>query len=328
MTYGSIFNRRYGNPTKMNYRKAAAIVATSLLTLGVLASVLLTGNVSAQPISPPSLDGSAEGACGSCTSLTLTLSTTKAPDVVIVYEGYGGTCVTPNLPTDTAGLVYSLREAATYCNNMAGYEYYSVASAPLSGDTITCSAQGRTFVSCIAFAVSGANAAAPFDLSKPFVTSTGSGHESGNSCPQGSSVSYPCIVSLSTSSPNDFVFDMGTDNADGVGTQTPGAGFTMIGATNTLGQNPQDGYVQYKIATSPLSGDKEPFSLGIVNGFIVIGDAIQGATSSSTTSSSTTSSSTTSSSTSTSSLETTVTSTCTVTFTLSGGSVAGWNGVC
>jgi hypothetical protein len=304
----------------MTYRKAAAITATSLLTLGVLASVLLTGNVSAQPISPPSLDGSAQGACGSCTSLTLTLSTTNAPDVIIVYEGYGGTCVTPNLPTDTASLVYSLREAATYCNNMAGYEYYSVASSPLSADTITCSAQARTWVSCIAFAVSGADAAAPFDLSKPFVTSTGGSYESGNSCPQGKGVSYPCIVSLSTSSANDFVFDMGTDNADGVATQTPGAGFTMIGATNTLGQNPQDGYVQYKIASSPLSGDKEPFGLGIVNGFIVIGDAIQGAISSSSTTSS--------SSTSTSSLETTVTSTCTVTFTLSGGSVAGWNGVC
>jgi hypothetical protein len=296
----------------MKYLKVVIILVAATLIMGTIG---FESMASGQTISPPSLDGSVANECAACTAVTVTLHTVRSPDIVIVYQGDGGNCPGPKIPADSAGLVYGLRADAKYCSNMEGYESYAIAQSPLSSDTITCATVTTTWISCIAFAVSGANTASPFDVAQPTITSTGGPPPN---CPKVGNGVFPCVQSMTTSKPNDFVFDLGTDNADNVPSQTAGTGFTIIAATNTIDGNAQDGYVQYKIAPAALTGDNEPFGVPIGNGFIVIGDAIQGAAVSTTSTAST----------STSVTESKVTSTCTVVFTMSGSNVVDWQGNC
>ena len=242
------------------------------------------------------------------------------------YQAQGGNCVPYSLPTDTAGLTYSQREDAKYCNNMEGIESYSIANSPLSGDTITCSAQGETWISCSAFGVSGGNMKNPFD-GQPVAASTALGYQPGAKCPTSNGAIYPCIYQMSTTQPNDFVFIMGTDNGENLPLQTAGhtGGLTLLTSTNP---SIQDGYVEWTAPSGPLTNQVEPFGMPIGIGFIVIGDAIQAATLASSSSSSSASTSSTTSSSTTVSSNTLMTSTCRVTFTESGGNVIGWNGAC
>jgi hypothetical protein len=293
-------------------RRFFSVLLASLFVLGALSFVLLQGTASAQTISPPSLDGYAEAACGRCTSITVSLTTVSAPDVVVVFQTDSICGI--NLPTDTAGLTYVLRTYATYCPNAASEESYTIAQSPLTGDTITCSAPASNWIYCLAFAASGANTASPFDLPQPVVTSTGTGYENGADCPKDTNTIYPCIVSMTTSSTNDFVFTMGQDTAYGFPAMTAGQGFTLINSIN----EPIDGYVQYEVASSPLSNAVLPFGSGTGHGFLILGDAIQGTSSTMSSSSSSSSSSS----------MTMVTSTCTVTWTYSNGNPVAWSGVC
>jgi hypothetical protein len=293
------------------------LLISAILVVGILSSsaFLFVPRASAQTISPPSLDGWVQGACGHCSSLTITLTTVSAPDVIVVYQGDAVCGI--NLPTDTAGLTYTLRTYATYCPNAAAEESYAIAQAPLTGDTITCTATTNNWIYCLAFAVSGADISSPFDLAQPVVTSTGGGYQNGADCPAGPGGIYPCILSMTTSKPNDFVFTMGTDTAYGFPAETAGPGFTLMGAIN----DPIDGYVQYEVASSPLTNQVLPFGLSSGHGFLILGDAIQGTSSGTTSTTSTTS-------TSSSSSISMVTSTCVVTWTLSNGSPTAWSGNC
>src|ERR1700733_10497247 len=108
----------------MKYSRIALIIVAAILVTGTIG---LETFASGQTISPPSLDGSVANECAACTSVTVTLNTVSSPDVVIVYQGDGGNCPGPKMPTDSAGLVYSLRADAKYCNNMEGYEAYAIA---------------------------------------------------------------------------------------------------------------------------------------------------------------------------------------------------------
>jgi hypothetical protein len=243
-----------------------------------------------------------------------------------------GNCATPNLTHDTSGLTYLVREDALYCSNLEGYETYAIAQAPLSGDSITCSAQTDTWISCIVFGVSGANTTAgdTFD-GQPTVTSTGGGYESGTSCPKGnvSGTLYPCTNAISTTKLNDYVITMGTDTGRALMTSDRHDGLSLIAATNSG----HDGYAEWTVASTIFTNQQEPFGTAIGNGFLVISDAIAAAASSGTTSSTTTSSATSSTSSKTSSSTSSVstwteTSTCVVTFTGVGHNVTQWSGAC
>jgi hypothetical protein len=306
----------------LNRRTLVPIGAATilLLTMAVFMALPVGGTTAS-----PKPDGVATAVCGPCSSVTLSLTTSNPNDVIIVYQAQGGNCVTPNLPTDTAGMTYSLREDAKYCNNMEGIESYSIANSPLSGDTITCSAQGQTWISCTAFGVSGGNTKNPFD-GQPVAASTALGYQPGSRCPTSNGAIYPCVYQMSTTKPNDFVFIMGTDNGENLPLQTAGhsGGLALLASTNP---SVQDGYVEWTEPSGLLTNQVEPFGVPIGIGFIVIGDAIQAATLDSGTSTPSSTSSTTSSSATVSS-DTLVTSTCTVTFTESSGNVMGWSGAC
>ncbi len=137
---------------------------------------------------------------------------------------------------------------------------------------------GETWYGVIAFGVSGANTASPFDPN-PLLPKA----QANINCP---GFSAPCNTGVSTSNANDFVFQFGGDT--GYITQTAGAGMTLIQYEVFLDRI---AYAQYQIAANPLS--TATLSFGAAQGFDfgVIVDTIQ-PSSSSTTSSTTTSTTT------------------------------------
>jgi hypothetical protein len=313
----------------LNHRGVVVVSAVTIMLLATVLAVLPAGGTT----TTPEPDGSAAGSCGSCTSVTISLTTVHSPDVIIVYQS-DGSCAVPNLPHDTSGLTYLVREDALYCNNLEGYETYAIAQVPLSADNVTCSAQTSTAISCIAFGVSGANTTAgdTFD-GQPTVTSTGGGYQSGASCPQGSvsRTLYPCTSAISTTKLNDYVITMGTDTGHTLMTSDRHDGLSLIAATNSG----HDGYAEWTVASTIFTGQQEPFGTAIGNGFLVISDVIAAAaasssgTTSSTTTSITSSSTSSTTSSSTSSISTqTETSACVVTFTGIGNNVTQWSGAC
>jgi hypothetical protein len=255
---------------------------------------MLAGQVSATASSSLALDGSAQNGCGYVTSCSVSLTTTQSSDVVVV-----GCDCWPNgaafTVKDTAGLTFTPRTVQV---GIGGGQFiqtwYAIAPSPLSGDSISVVAShaGETWYGVIAFAVSGANTASPFDSSASLPK-----EQENTGCLNG----QPCNTGVSSSGP-DFVFQFAGDT--GATHQTAGAGFTMI-SQNLAGQN---AYAQYELTSAPLSSATLSFGTTQKADFGVIADAIQQASSSST-SSTTLSSSTSSSSASSSSSSSSSTST-------------------
>ncbi|MDA4122764.1 MAG: hypothetical protein OK456_06245, partial [Thaumarchaeota archaeon] len=178
------------------------------------------------------LDGSATCSSGSSNSCTMSLTTSKSNDVIIVIqsaESSGGVGQFAAV-TDTSSLTWHNRDqvcswTSSTCSGAGGSgtpssisEDYAVASSPLSTDTITCKQTGNTnaHISCVAFAISGANTASPFDSASglPCVGRSGNGV---------TGTSFSCT--LSTSNAADMILGESASSA-GSGTLTLGTGFS------------------------------------------------------------------------------------------------------
>ena len=180
----------------------------------------------------------------------VTLTTTKANDVIILYIAETGTFVENDGDDvfDTAGLTWS-QVAATGTGASLFYEYTAIAPTPLSQDAITAIFANTglpiaTNVVFNAFAISGANVSAPFDtnVSVPAVTSTST-------------------AAVTTSNANDFIFTGYQFSSNPV--PSAGAGWTAINATggNFLSE--------YQIVSATQSGLAATASTGDENGGIV-----------------------------------------------------------
>src|SRR5208282_5269463 len=202
--------------------------------------------------SPPSLDGSAENGCGYVSSCSVTLTTANPSDVIVVGCNcwpVGGSFSV----TDTAGLAFLPRTAPVAIGGGQFIQtWYAVSSTPLSSDVISVKTPltGETWYGVMAFGVSGANTANPFDPN-PLLPKA----QANINCPG----SQPCDTGVSTTNPDDFVFQFGGDT--GYLPQTAGAGMTLI-QYDSQGQNT---YAQYQIAVSPLSA--ATLSFGTAQGF-------------------------------------------------------------
>ncbi|MDA4112898.1 MAG: PQQ-binding-like beta-propeller repeat protein [Thaumarchaeota archaeon] len=192
----------------------------------------------------------------------MSLTTTHASDVIIVACDcwpVGG----PFSVKDTAGLTFVQRTAQlSIGGNQFIQEWYAVAPSPLAGDSISVqtSVNGHTWYGVIAFGVSGANTASPFDTnpSLPRV-------QANINCPG----SIPCNTGVSTTNNPDFVFQFGGDTEYTI--QTAGAGLTLI-QSNVAGQT---AYAQYEIAANTLSSATLAFGTPQGRDFGVIADAIR-----------------------------------------------------
>lgn len=180
------------------------------------------------------LDGSSSNHCSSSTltSCTVTLTTSKGNDVVMLYvlRVTGSASYTIS---DTAGLTWNVRRVSG--SQAALTVYYAIATSALSSDTIKASLSSSSeTLQMMAFGVSGANTASPFD---PGVSSECMNH---GAVPAGGTVS----CSITTTHANDMVIGFGEEvQAGGL---RAGSGYTQITSATVSGI----GAVEYSIVTS------------------------------------------------------------------------------
>jgi hypothetical protein len=120
---------------------------------------------------------------------------------------------------DSVGLAFQARTAqVSIGGGQFIQEWYAVAPSVLVNDVIsvTSTISGETWYGVVAFGVSGANTASPFD---PNITLPRA--QANINCLN----DYPCNMGVSTNGP-DLVFQFGGDT--GYDKQTAGSGFTLI----------------------------------------------------------------------------------------------------
>lgn len=142
------------------------------------------------------------------------VTTTSANDIIIlVVSSENGTVRTVSTVTDVAGLTWAKRSGRT-TSTVDLEVWWALSTGALSADTITVTLSGATDdASLIAYGVSGANTASPWDANV--------------SLPATSSASNPPSVGgVSTSSANAMI--LGFCGDDKTTTQTSGAGYTLI----------------------------------------------------------------------------------------------------
>lgn len=183
-----------------------------------------SGRVSSGSGSTLSLDGSASNT-GGTTTQTVTLSTTKTNDVIIVIATFNNSGGTISSISDTASLTWTGHRRATVTNGTTTVEeWYAISSGILTSDVITLNySASASFSVATAFGVNGAHTAAPFDTNAaiPF---TGVG-----------------TPSFTTSNANDFLV------TGGANTCTPTSPWVSIEATSFW-------TVQYQIVSTTQSG--------------------------------------------------------------------------
>jgi hypothetical protein len=239
---------------------------------------ILTMNVPATfSIDPLAIDGTGATQCQlnlATSTCVVTLSTTNTNDVIMVeaYEAISSCSSVVNQPTiaDTSLLSWTGRGYTVSSNtHVSVKEFWAISTGLLSTDAITVTSTGGTgtgacvMLNVIAFGVSGANTATPFDTNAglPYV-STGSGTSS--------------TTTITTSNANDFLFtDIVTGCSNG-GLAVPG-GYSTIANLDTSCALAQSDAL-YKIVSSTQIGVAVTYTWSTSHGFGQMTDAIQQAT--------------------------------------------------
>ncbi len=210
-----------------------------------------------------SIDGS-NAIRTSANTVTATLSTANANDIIIVYSGISGSSVVTLSISDTSHLSWSVRqtETATLGTN---YEWYALASSALTNDQITVASNTATTgnLDIVAFGVSGANTVSPFDPNSALPTNTvdSSSTTTGN-------------VAITTSNANDMIIVMGAVSS----TPTSFSSTTMNIIAQAAGSRAV--IAGNAFVTSTKSAAVYGFSWSSSNTWVFFGDALKEATSS------------------------------------------------
>ena len=217
-------------------------------TISTLNGVSVTNTGGTMTTSTPlALDGNGfANKATSTTSASVTLTTTKTNDVIILDIVQNGTAVSS--VSDVAGLNWHQRAVAGTAGQTI-YEYYAIAANALSADVITVNFAGAaSYADLNAFGVSGANTSSPFDsnVSVPASPAASTG-------------------SITTSNANDLIiagYRFGSNAAPAAG-----SGWTTLNASG--------GYYlsEYQIVSATQAGLVATASTGDENGGII--DAIQ-----------------------------------------------------
>ncbi|MDA4113239.1 MAG: AGE family epimerase/isomerase, partial [Thaumarchaeota archaeon] len=210
------------------------------------------------PGSPLALDGSVSGGVNLATTVSVSLTTSCSPDVIIVLIGENTARAIAKVGTPTSpGLTFTPR-ASLQSGTMQTWEYYSIATSPLTSQAITEVMSQQTAYTMTAFGVCGANTAAPFDTNPglPKVTGGFSG------------TSHPNTVT--TSNVNDFIFDL--DASRGNPSYTPLNGYASVLTQQVPSWMASS--TEYKVVFSTQSGSSLGFALSIGESGSQIVDAI------------------------------------------------------
>ena len=213
--------------------------------------------------------GSASG--GSCV-WSQTLTTTKAPDVIVGLLVVNDTTTRINKVSDTASLLWKSRINETGPSDVQIFFYYAIASTPLTAaDSMTfVLSSGAVATVCQMFGVSGADVNMPFDPN-PGMPSEDSGNLSDTT------------LNFNSFNPNDFLIILQGFCAQGVAGSGSPAGFTTIVGAQSAHSTPTNcaaNFLQtntyYEIVTSTQSLDTVSWSFDAKSSpFAIIGDAIQ-----------------------------------------------------
>ncbi len=250
--------------------------------------VTLTNNA----VATPAIDGSATGCFGATqtapcvtgtTSGTVTLTTTSANDVIVVevsneHATAGPTRTVSTLACTSActGLsTFSLRKANTQAGTFQDLEaWWATATSALTSSVFTVTLSGATDDAVIvAFGVSGANTASPWDSSGPVTTTGAAG-------------TTPSVTGFATSNSNDMLLGFESNgNIAGVAATVETTGL-VAGTAGTIpangqydnegGNSAEDGAVEYRDVTSTVSGASVAFGTATTasDAWIIIADAI------------------------------------------------------
>lgn len=199
------------------------------------------------------LDGSTGLYGNVVSSVTLTLTTSSANDVIEVGAEANATSGTITISSVTAtGLTFTQRSHVSPLANQIVDVWYAKASSALSSVAITVNfSQSTNFYVATAFGISGANTASPFDTNASVPVAN-------------TAAADPTI---STSNANDFIF--GVMRFSTGASPTAGTGWTAI-------YNPATKYflAEYKIVSATQSGLSIAVGTGTGTENGSIGDAI------------------------------------------------------
>ena len=210
-----------------------------------------------------SLDGSISGGVNLGTTVSVSLTTSCSPDVILVLIGENTARGTSAAAAPTSsGLTFALR-ASLLSGTMHVWEYYAIASSPLKSQAITEVMSQPTAYTVTALGVCGANTAAPFDTSPGLPRTTGlSGTSHSNT--------------VTTSLANDLVLDF--DASQGNPTYTPLNAYTSVLTQQVSSWMASS--AGYKVVSSTQTGTSLGFTLSVGQSGSQIVDAIVAATSS------------------------------------------------
>lgn len=165
-----------------------------------------------------SSDGSVSGSFNAASG-SVSLTTANSNDVIYVVVSIRTTSSQTVSSVSGAGLTWNFRSARNSGTSAVRVEaWYAIASSPLSAASITVTLSAAAKFTLVAFGISGANTASPFDPNVSIPASA-----DGNSATPS--------TTITTSNSNDFI--IGALAAQGTVTATPGSGFTVIATPST-----------------------------------------------------------------------------------------------
>jgi hypothetical protein len=201
----------------------------------------------------------------SSTLVSVKLSTSQSPDVLIaLITVYGGnTSVQPSIHDKQFSLQWKERNHdANLAYHAQFFEYWAIAPSTLFLDRIAATISGN--VSAIAaigekvFAISGANTTFPFDSK---TAPSPSQSRQPNTSPE---------VTVTTTNSNDMILGMGY--VGGSPNVTSGSGFTFVG-NGKDGSFPET-FAEYQVVSNVQTGLLVSASLGNNQDWIMFGDAV------------------------------------------------------
>lgn len=192
-----------------------------------------------------SLDGNVQSTFSGTNTATVSLTTTKVSDVIVVVVSFELGAAQRNVTSVTAaGLTFARRSQLKYAaqSNLTIETWWAGSPGILSAEAITVLLDGNIDDACVAaFAVNGAGS-----LTTPWDTDGG--------LPDSAQGAGPAAVTFSTVAPSSFVFGMITAVDNNTTISPPSGWFQIATPTNPGGSLANFMNVDGKVFSAPQSG--------------------------------------------------------------------------
>jgi len=230
-----------GSPSTTRYLWSSTSGLSQTTQTGTF-TVSATGTITATYTTQTfGVDTSNTGSANSGTTVSVTLSNCKANDLIIVFGSANGNLASG--VTDDRGTGNHLNWAQRGTVDQSSHQRISEWSAVFTAGgtitiTMTFTADATNGFSVVAFAISGANTATPFDTHSGLPYSAYSSNTN----------TAPSVTGVLTTNANDMI--IGLAGSRTATTETAGTGFTLIKSITSAGGS---GAAEDEILTSPLS---------------------------------------------------------------------------